>query len=170
MKKLKLQKTSASFTTKGSLKVEKETIKKKNGHTNGNGTSVYTNGHTNGQSSPKIKFAINMPGNITKRDGRSESFDDKKIFKAINNCFKGLEKEPETPLEELVNRVVNIVSAKYKEPTVEQVQDIVEMVLQAAGEFEAAKSYILYRAEHAKLREERPIPKSVKKAFTLSDK
>ena len=51
----------------------------------------------------------------------------------------------------------------------EQVQDTVELVLQAAGEFEAAKNYIIYRVEHAKLRDSRPIPKEVAKAFSESD-
>jgi ribonucleoside-diphosphate reductase alpha chain len=48
------------------------------------------------------------------------------------------------------------------------VQDIVEMVLQAAGEFEAAKRYILYRAERAKEREKRPVPEDVRAAFDES--
>jgi ribonucleotide reductase alpha subunit len=65
--------------------------------------------------------------------------------------------------------VVNIVAAKYPQPTVENVQDTAEMVLQAAGEFEAAKHYILYRAEHAKIREEKAVPEEVKKAFEASD-
>ena len=65
--------------------------------------------------------------------------------------------------------MVSAVAGKYTQPTVEQIQDIVEIVLQAAGEFEAAKHYILYRAEHAKLREERPIPVEVKAAFAESD-
>ena len=44
------------------------------------------------------------------------------------------------------------------------------MVLQAAGEFEAAKRYILYRAERAKERERRPVPEDVRSAFAASDK
>ena len=74
-------------------------------------------------------------------------------------------------MQELAQRVVNIVAAKAngEPPTVEGVQDIVEMVLQAAGEFEAAKRYILYRAEHAKQRDERPIPEEVRAAFAASD-
>ena len=50
---------------------------------------------------------------------------------------------------DIAQKVVNIVSVRFKEPTVENIQDIVEMVLQASEEFEAAKHYILYRAEHA---------------------
>lgn len=54
-------------------------------------------------------------------------------------------------------------------PTVEAIQDIVEMTLQAAGEFSAAKHYILYRAEHAKLRQSRPVPLDIRNAFAESD-
>ena len=64
---------------------------------------------------------------------------------------------------------MNIVAAKYQVPSVEQVQDIVEMVLLAAGEYDAAKHYILYRAERARLRAERPIPELVRSAFGASD-
>jgi len=49
------------------------------------------------------------------------------------------------------------------------VQDIVETVLLAAGEYEAAKHYILYRAERAKLRQDSPIPEEVRQTFAESD-
>jgi ribonucleoside-triphosphate reductase (thioredoxin) len=116
------------------------------------------------------KATLPWPSTIVKRDGRKEAFDPQKILNAMDKCFKGLEIKPKASLIDLAQRVVNIVSARYKEPTVEEVQDIVEMVLQSSEEFEAAKHYILYRAEHAKLREDRPIPLKVKKAFEESDK
>ncbi len=110
-----------------------------------------------------------MPNMITKRDGRLVIFDPEKITVAMMKCFNELSKKPVTSVDELTDRVVNLVVAKYERPTVENVQDLVEIVLQAAGEFEAAKHYILYRAEHAKLREERPVPAEVKAAFEESD-
>lgn len=110
-----------------------------------------------------------MPNTITKRDGRIVIFDPEKITVAMAKCFNDMNKKPVTSFDELTNRVVNLVVAKYERPTVENVQDLVEIVLQAAGEFEAAKHYILYRAEHAKLREERPVPAEVKAAFEESD-
>src|SRR5438270_3961791 len=61
------------------------------------------------------------------------------------------------------------MSARRGQPTVEAVQDAVELTLQAAGEFEAAKAYILYRAEHAKQRQERPVPDDVRAAFGEAD-
>lgn len=120
--------------------------------------------HVNGRTT------LPWPTTIVKRDGRKQEFDPQKILNAIDRCFKSFGTEPKSSVIDLTQRVVNIVSARYKEPTVEQVQDIVELVLQSSEEFEAAKQYILYRAEHAKLREERPVPIAVKRAFEESDK
>jgi ribonucleoside-diphosphate reductase alpha chain len=115
----------------------------------------------------------NIPQFVIKRDGRKTGFDPKRIENAIFRCFKGMERPDnaaEREAQDLTSQVLNIVSAKFEVPSVENIQDIVEMVLQAAGEYEAAKRYILYRAEHAKLRQERPVPDDVKKAFDESDK
>ncbi|OQY27925.1 MAG: recombinase [Candidatus Cloacimonetes bacterium 4572_55] len=115
----------------------------------------------------KVRVAI--PKTILKRDGRIVPFDVDLIERAIGRCFSGLGIKPLTPASELAKQATNIVAAKYSQPTVEQVQDIVEMTLQAAGEYDAAKSYILYRAERARLREERPIPDEVRETFKESD-
>ncbi|MFN0074407.1 MAG: ATP cone domain-containing protein [Chloroflexota bacterium] len=111
------------------------------------------------------------PPTILKRDGRLVSFEIHRIENALHRCFDSFGRVPETPVSEIANRVVNIVAAKSngESPTVEGVQDIVEMVLQAAGEFEAAKRYILYRAGRAKEREDRPVPDEVREAFAASD-
>jgi ribonucleoside-triphosphate reductase len=111
------------------------------------------------------------PSTILKRDGRIVAFDIERIENALTRCFASLNRKPQTSVSELARRVVNIIAAKSRAdtPTVEGVQDIVEMVLQAAGEFEAAKRYILYRAEHAQKRIERPIPERVRQAFAESD-
>jgi ribonucleoside-triphosphate reductase (thioredoxin) len=115
------------------------------------------------------KIVYKTPTKIVKRDGRIENFEASRIEVALTRCFKGLNRT-NFDAKKITEQIVNIVSAKFEQPTVEQIQDIVEMVLQAAGEYEAAKSYILYRAEHAKLRETRPVPDSVRDAFAESDK
>ncbi len=119
---------------------------------------------------PSYDSDVKPPKNIRKRDGRIVPFEISRIENAITRCFRSMNREPNTPVKDLARQVVNIISAKYEEPTVEEVQDTVEMVLQAAGEYEAAKKYILYRAEHAKQREDRPIPEVVRTAFEESDK
>lgn len=121
---------------------------------------------TNGK--PKTNEVI-PPATIIKRDGRVVAFDAERIENALVKCFNSLNRTPTASAHDLTVQVVNIVAAKYAEPTVEQIQDIVEMVLQANGEYEAAKHYILYRAEHARLRQERPVPDEVRASFALSD-
>ncbi|MCC6174221.1 MAG: hypothetical protein IT305_02860 [Chloroflexi bacterium] len=127
------------------------------------------NGHGRGHHGEEV--AVIPPTTIVKRDGRVVPFELERIESALARCFAGFGRTPVTPVHELARRVVNIIAAKAsaEPPTVEGVQDIVEMVLQAAGEFEAAKRYILYRAAHAKGREERPIPEAVREAFAASD-
>ncbi len=132
-----------------------------NGHKNGNGQKA---------NALDLQAPVVMPTTIVKRDGRVMPFEIERIENALARCFASFGRMPAIPLADLAKQVGNIVAAKYDQPTVENVQDIVEMVLQAAGEFEAAKRYILYRAEHAKLRAERPIPEDVRAAFADSDR
>lgn len=115
-------------------------------------------------------FGVEMPLKVTKRDGRIADFEIEKIENAITRCFEDLGRIPGTSVKEIARRAVNVIGSKYSQPSVEQIQDIVELTLQSAGEFEAAKNYILYRAEHAKLRTDRPIPDEVRDAFLDSDK
>ncbi len=124
----------------------------------------------NGFSKDSIYFKVKIPEQIVKRDGRIVPFEPERIEEALNRCFRSLENKPQTSVTEITNQVANVVAAKYDLPTVEGVQDIVEMVLQAAGEYEAAKHYILYRAEHAKMRTHRPVSAEVREAFAASDK
>ncbi len=159
--------------------VDPETV-----HLNGNGSDghskaaqldlTFAERRTEALQSPQDIQALTeeevaLPTEIVKRDGRVVVFDPARIERAITRCFQGLGREPYTPVSELTLRVVNIMSARRKSPTVEAVQDAVELTLQAAGEFEAAKAYILYRAEHAKQREEHPIPEDVRQAFAEAD-
>ncbi len=137
-----------------------------NGHSNGNGQANANVRRTNGLD---LNAPVIMPTTILKRDGRLMPFEIERIENALARCFASFGRTPAIPISDLAKQVGNIVAAKYDQPTVENVQDIAEMVLQAAGEFEAAKRYILYRAEHAKLRAERPIPENVRAAFDESD-
>ncbi|MCL4262431.1 MAG: recombinase [Anaerolineae bacterium] len=132
-----------------------------------NGTHAKNGKHEWGADS--IYFKVAVPTSIVKRDGRIVPFDDQLIHNALERCFASLGREPKTSIDDITHQVVNVVAAKFDLPTVEGVQDIVEMVLQAAGEYEAAKHYILYRAEHAKIRAKRPVPAEVRDAFAESD-
>ena len=97
-------------------------------------------------------FAQN-PGTIRKRDGRPVVFDRNKIENAIRKANDAAKVEAISPyqFEKLVDEVISSIPAG-EVPEVEQVQDLVEERLIANGFAKTAKAYILYRAEHSKVR------------------
>ncbi len=110
-----------------------------------------------------------IPATITKRDGRVVDFKPILIQRAVEKCFANVQPPPSVTPAEITEQVINVVAAQYPNPAVENIQDVVELVLQANGEYAAAKAYILYRAEHARLRRERAVPPEVREAFAEAD-
>ena len=93
---------------------------------------------------------------IRKRDGRLEPFDPKKIEKAIFAAAKAVEGEDQEKANQLTRQAISFLEVLYKDdriPTVENVQDLVEKILIENGHAKTAKTYILYREQHAKLRQ-----------------
>ena len=95
-----------------------------------------------------------MVEQVKKRNGEIVIFDAKKIREAIHkaNIAVADEKIPAKSLRELTDKVVGSLPAGQV-PTVEQIQDKVEEILIGADYAKTAKAYILYRAEHAKIRQ-----------------
>lgn len=94
-----------------------------------------------------------MPATVTKRDGTPVSFDTTKILNAISKANKAVDGEPMTSTDLLF--VTEKVCAKVDARSlshVEEIQDVVEETLIQYDYARTAKAYILYRAEHAKLR------------------
>ena len=94
---------------------------------------------------------------IRKRDGRIVNFESSKIANAIYKALVATGK-PDYPLaERLATKVVQkiVQGEKSVAPSVEDVQDMVESILIEEGQSETAKSYILYRHERRKLRDEK---------------
>lgn len=94
-----------------------------------------------------------MPEIIIKRDGTRVPFDSLKILSAITRANKAVEDEEMTStdilfLTEKVCKRLDQLGLRQ----VEEIQDIVEETLIQFGYARTAKAYILYRAEHAKLR------------------
>lgn len=107
---------------------------------------------------------------VTKRDGSQVSFSSSKIQVALEKCFGSLNTQPVSGFDAIVSAVETEVLSKYPEVvTVEQIQDIVEFQLHQFDEFDASKSYILYRANRTAQRNAKQIPDDVKKAFLESD-
>ena len=101
---------------------------------------------------------------IRKRDGRTVPFDPRLISKAISNAFRAelnladnqpldrdIEKEVASVTDQIVADVENDASTD-RGVGVEQIQDFVEMQLMKRGHYRVARRYIVYRAEHAKIR------------------
>lgn len=92
---------------------------------------------------------------IVKRDGRLVDFDQERIINAIFKAHKAAKGEDRRLAADASNEVVAELFRRFPDriPTVEDVQDEVEKVLMRLGETETAKTYILYRRQHAELRE-----------------
>lgn len=93
---------------------------------------------------------------LLKRDGRKDEFDQKKISLAIGKAFKAAGTYKVEEVERLSDKVVSFLELFYKkggQPNVEIVQDLVEKILMEEGYTAIAKAYILYREQHAKIRQ-----------------
>jgi len=92
---------------------------------------------------------------IKKRDGRVAKFDSKKITEAISKAGKATGEFDEKAARKLMLQVVNLTQqiTDHKILAVEEIQDIVEEVLLSSPYRKTAKAYILYREQHARLRE-----------------
>ena len=98
-------------------------------------------------------ISVNFPEVIKKRNGSPVPFDVKKIRAAIRKANDAAQVEAIAPyqFEKLVEEVIQKIP-EGQVPNVEQVQDLVEETLIANGFAKTAKAYILYRAEHTKVR------------------
>ncbi|MEK7817421.1 MAG: ribonucleotide reductase N-terminal alpha domain-containing protein, partial [Actinomycetota bacterium] len=91
---------------------------------------------------------------ICSRDGRLVPFDAGRIGRAIARAAEAAGRPNGKLADELCGRAVEQLKERFPggEPGVEQIQDIVEDVLIAAGQPEVAKAYITYRQRHADIR------------------
>lgn len=111
-----------------------------------------------------------MVQTIKKRNGVVVTFDAQKIRNAISkaNIMIPDEKMTEKILDSLTMQVVDVFP-EDSVPTVEQIQDVVEEKLISADYAKTAKAYILYRAEHAKIRQTEADLMDIYKELTFRD-
>ncbi len=105
------------------------------------------------QAAPAAEFSIFSQ--IKKRNGRIVSFDVNKIIRAILKAGRATGEFTEPEARRLTIRVFSLAQALQTEemPSVETIQDLVEEVLLASPYKKTAKAYILYRDQHARIRE-----------------
>lgn len=101
-----------------------------------------------------------MQQKVIKRDGQIVDFDSAKITNAICKASNVTKEIDPFTARRLTKNVIKIVNDFVKEkqsnmsaPTVEEIQDIVEKVLLSSEYKQTAKSYILYREQHNKMRD-----------------
>jgi len=92
---------------------------------------------------------------IRKRDGRMEPFDAGKITDAIAKAGKASGEFTAETAHLLTLRVLGFAQTllQTQTPTVEEIQDVVEEVILSSPFKKTAKAYILYRDQHARIRE-----------------
>ncbi|TCK25669.1 ribonucleoside-diphosphate reductase subunit alpha [Pseudonocardia endophytica] len=97
---------------------------------------------------------------VIRRDGTERPFDDSKIAVAMTKAFLAVEGEANASSSRLHHLVAeltaHVVAALMRHPTpavhVEQIQDQVELALMRGEHHRVARSYVLYREEHARAR------------------
>lgn len=89
---------------------------------------------------------------IIKRDGNKVDFEKSKIERAISKAFFSVDSSiTEEELRKMSDRIEKTIKQKYPKdhiPTVEEVQDLVELTLIDENYYREVKSFILYRAKH----------------------
>ena len=101
----------------------------------------------------------NTINEIRKRNGTVTNFDLDKISNAIFQALAATSKADRAVADKLARKVLEKLIEQgftgQKSPTVEDIQDIVESTLIDSGNSDIAKSYIVYRHERRKLRDEK---------------
>ena len=92
---------------------------------------------------------------IKKRDGRIAKFNVQKITDAIAKAGEATGEFDKEVAQKLTVKVLNLSQQLFENemPTVEKIQDIVEEILLSSSYRNTAKAYIIYREQHARIRE-----------------
>ena len=91
---------------------------------------------------------------VRKRNGKVVDYDSHKIFNAIKKANN--DSKDKRMNNSIIWGMVSQIEEKFedvKAPSVESIQDEVENVLMKSNWEHTAKSYIIYRSEHAKIRD-----------------
>ena len=126
--------------------------------------STLTNEPTNEQS---ITTSDTAPGQlrVIKRNGAVVGYDESKISVAITKAYLAVEggnAAASSRIHESVTQLGRQITGIFRRrmPSggtihIEDIQDQVELALMRTGEHKIARSYVIYRADHARIREEK---------------
>ncbi|BAL93728.1 ribonucleoside triphosphate reductase [Rubrivivax gelatinosus] len=99
---------------------------------------------------------------VIKREGRTVAFDPSKIEDALARAGAATGEYDAERAAELTRQVTERLHRRVT--GVEQIQDEVERVLQAAGHFDTARAYIVYREQRRALRQDRSVAVDVERS------
>ena len=88
---------------------------------------------------------------VIKRDGSIEEFNVDKIISAVGKAFKSCNKKMSQYLYDMLSVLFDTLGGDTI--GIEEVQNKVEDILMNDKHFDVAKSYIIYREQHKKIRE-----------------
>jgi ribonucleoside-triphosphate reductase len=100
---------------------------------------------------------IHLPGGVIKRDGSRTAFEPRRIVAALARAGLASGEFDDDEADFLGQRVLKVLRHRFaaSDPTVEQVQDIVEQVLVEANHLHTFRAYVAYRDQHRRLRDTR---------------
>jgi ribonucleoside-triphosphate reductase len=95
-----------------------------------------------------------MPAAVVKREGHRAAFDASKIASALRRASAATGELDNFRVHALTLDLAKTIAERFgcRAPHVEEIQDLVEMALIAAGYVKTARAYIVYREKHARLR------------------
>lgn len=97
-----------------------------------------------------------VPNVVRKRDGRTVPFDAGRIEAAIRKAGDATGEFHEETARLLTAQVLKVlIHTGEREPGIERIQNTVEQALISANHFQTARAYIVYREQHARLRQDR---------------
>ncbi len=101
--------------------------------------------------------ATSSPRFVTKRSGTMVPFDGRKICAAITRAGLATGEFGEAEAELLAFEAIDVLTRRFdaEPPEIEQIQDVVEEVLISKSHFATARAYIVYRDQHARMRQGR---------------
>ena len=146
---------------------------------------------TTASTKPAISPSVDSPSpastapgqlRVIKRNGAVVGYDASKISVAITKAYlevEGGNAADSTRIHEsvaqLVHQITDIFSRRMPSGGtihIEDIQDQVELALMRSGEHKVARSYVIYRAEHDRLRQQKreaPVDKEAQISITLDN-
>ncbi len=110
------------------------------------------------QNEEKSNIDLGPLTEVIKRDGEKHAFDASKIAIAIAKAGEATNEFSADEAWLLTRQVIKVLKHKFAfgiVPAIEQIQDVVEQVLISSNYYKTARSYIIYREQREKMRQDK---------------